>query len=179
MTLTRPIYGDVGDPDLMDEYADAIEANQAAVAALQAPTIARLRQTVAQSLTNTVWGAITFTTEDVDTAGAHDTVTNPSRWTCPASGWYWIGGGVGFAANTTGIRGVRFAINGTAVNGSESLAGASPSGSVGNRQPARSMLIQLTAGQYLEMEAFQSSGGALNTSVASTEQPSLDIMFVR
>lgn len=179
MTLTRPIYGDVGDPDLMDEYADAIEASQTDIATLEAPPIARLRQTSAQSITNNAWQAVNFNAEDIDTDGGHDNATNNTRWTCPRTGWYWIGGGVGFSPNTTGLRGVRWAVNGTALNGGESLNPTSTSGSVGSRIAARSMLVNLTAGQYLEMECFQNSGGALNASVGSSDQPSMDIMFVR
>lgn len=179
MTLTRPIYGDVGDPDLMDEYADAIETLQAQVTLLLAPPVARLRQTVAQSLTNNAWSPITFTTEDLDSDGGHSTSSNTSRYVFPRVGTWRVGGGVGFAVNATGQRAVRFAINGSALNGSETLQQAT-SATQGNRVAARSMLVVASSlTDYIEIEAFQNSGGALNTLVTSSDQSTLDIHFVR
>jgi hypothetical protein len=54
--------------------------------------LCRLVQSVAQSLTNNVAAALSFTTEDIDTHGFHDNVTNNTRITPSVAGYYRITG---------------------------------------------------------------------------------------
>lgn len=135
---------------------------------LLAPAICDVRQTVAQTLTTIVWATALFDTEDVDSTGMHSTVTNTSRLTAVYPGWYWTGGQGSFVANATGIRATRWLVNGTVVNSSNihGAAFATFNGEV----TARSKLIYLNVGDYLELGIFQSSGGNLNTYVTAGEQ---------
>ena len=129
------------------------------------PPMAHLRQSAVQSIPNGVSTAITFELEDVDTnlvgTPQHDLVTNNSRFTAVYPGWYLCTGGVGFAANVTSRRGSSWGVNGVATTASD-VRGAATSASAAI-YPARTMFLFLNVGDYVELFAFQDSGGALNT----------------
>lgn len=141
------------------------------------PIVARMRQTTLQTLTNATDTALTFTTEDFDTDNAHSTSSNTSRYVFPYDGKYLLSGGCTFAVNATGVRILTWSINGTAVNGSGSSMPGSAS-TAGNRVPARAVIVNVTAGQYAELIAFQNSGGNLDTNVTTSEQPSMEVMYI-
>lgn len=130
--------------------------------------LAALRQTTLQSTANGgVATALTFTTEDRDLLAAHDNSTNPSRWTCPITGWYTLTGAIGYAADGTGnYRGSQWLLNGTAI------AGSYTSQRTHNTEPtmvnARATPVLITAGQYVELAAYHDGTGAVNTTVAVT-----------
>lgn len=137
-----------------------------AIRFLQSPPLAELRQSVAQSIPNGAWTAVTFDVEDVDTdlddAGGHSSGTN-TRYTARYPGWYSLAGGAAWVTNATGQRGVYWAVNGTSVNGSQVLLSAISA--FETCVPARLVLAYLAPGDYVEMYVYQSSGGALNTAV--------------
>ena len=145
----------------------------------QAPA-AKLRQSVAQAIANSSPTAITFNLEDLDTdpdgIGGHSTSSNTSRYTARYPGWYRVGGGVSFANNATGLRVVSWAVNGSNVAGSDVLVNA-VTGSNTTRMAARSDLIRLEEGDYLELRALQTSGGSLNTAVTNDEQATASITW--
>lgn len=139
---------------------------------------ARLRQTVAQTLTNAVWTPIVFDTEDLDTdpdgVGGHSTTVNPSRYVARYPGWYQVGGGVGLAGNGTGYRAVRWAKNGSVIASSSNHV---PPTSVAPGVTARSILTYLGIGDYAELQAVQTSGGPLDTVVLAELASSMDIVW--
>ena len=139
--------------------------------------IANLRQTVVQSIANAAGVAITFDAEDFDTANGHDNVTNNSRYTAVYAGRYLLGGGVSYAANATGVRGAYWYVNGSTVAGTEVIIPASGGGIV-TSVPARSVLTFLNVGDYVELIAYQTSGGALNTGVTGGGQSSASVEWV-
>jgi hypothetical protein len=147
---------------------------------LMTPPIARLVQTVAQSITSAVATSLTFDTETVDTnvsaTSQHDNVTNNSRFTAVYAGWYSCGGGSGWAANVTNRRGIRWAVNGTAINGSNALVPATGTGTC--QVPARREFVYLNVGDYVEAQGFQDSGGALNTAVSTDQQSNMTVRWV-
>lgn len=147
---------------------------------LLSPPRAELRQTVAQSLPNGTGTPITFDVEDLDqNVGAlsqHDTVTNTSRFTAQYPGWYELSGAVGFAANVTGQRVTSWIVNGSNINAAQVTDQAL--GALGNKVPARTKHVYLNVGDYVELTAFQNSGGALNTNVTSNEQSSMMVRWV-
>jgi len=136
---------------------------------LLAPPIFELRQTAAQTLTTGVWTALTFDVEDLDSAGGHSTVTNTSRYTAVYPGWYQYGGGYGTAANAGGVRGTRPAVNGTTLNGGNTLEVGSANATA---YPSRTKHIFLNVTDYAELQAFQSSGGNLATAITADQQSS-------
>jgi hypothetical protein len=115
----------------------------------------------AVSLSNGSGVIINWDTELFDTDDFHSTVTNTSRLTVPAGkgGKYLVGCMGRFAANATGYRNTTIRLNGaTSINGS---SGASV-GASGSAQTVNIFLRTFTAGDYLEVDAYQNSGGNLN-----------------
>lgn len=154
----------------------------AAVNFLQTPPIAKLRQTVAQTLTTGVSTAITFTTESVDTdidgIGGHDNAVNTSRFTARYAGWYGVSGGVSWNSSAAGIRLARFAVNGTLDDASDSLLATAGAGNT-HRHPTRTTMVFLNVGDYAELFAVQSSGGNLATiATAGGEQSHMTVWWI-
>jgi hypothetical protein len=119
----------------------------------------RLTKSATQSLANNTGTKITWDTETYDTDGFHSLVTNTSRITIPSgkAGYYSITATGAFGANATGQRYFAFYKNGTmelvyARNAGYSAADLAASGTA---------ILNLAVGDYIELEAFQNSGGAL------------------
>lgn len=147
------------------------------VAFLLAKPIAQMRQTVSQNITTSTFTAITFTTEDVDTEDGHSTSSNNSRYTAVEEAWYWVKGAVAFESNATGRRLARWTKNGTEINGSRhELATVNGGESI---IPARPILVSLSAGDYVELQGWQSSGGTRATSVTADIQSTMTVSFDR
>ena len=146
---------------------------------LQNPPRAELRQGSAQSIPNNTSTGVTFNIQDLDenVAGTaqHDTVTNSSRFTAVYPGWYQCSGAVCFAANATGVRITQWAVNGTVQNGTDSEISA-VSGAV-TIVVARTRKLYLDVGDYVELRAFQNSGGALNTGVTTSNQSGMSQLW--
>lgn len=140
------------------------------------PPLAKIRQATLQSVANSSFVSLTFDNEDFDSAGGHDTVTNNSRYTAVYPGMYEAAGGVTFAANATGRRMARWAVNGAVVAGS--LSGIPANASVIGFA-ARTVQVYLNVGDYIELMAFQDSGAALNTFVGNSEyQPTMTVKWI-
>lgn len=119
-------------------------------------------QASAQSLTSGSFFSATLDTELLDVDGGHSTVTNTSRYIFQVAGRYRVTGSVCFASSSAGFRGAKFLMNGgTAVIGSEQLV--TP---VTGFQTtcATSATVTVSVNDYIELQAFQNSGGSLSTS---------------
>jgi hypothetical protein len=162
--------------DDWDSYYDTL-------AFLLNPPVCEVRQSAAQSIANATYVPVTFDLEDWDTdvdgVGGHDTVTNNSRFTARYAGTYQLSGAVGFVANATSTRGATWAVNGTNLNAGQVIvinAGATTDQMV----VARTKHVRLAVGDYVQLMAFQFSGGALNTSSGSAAvvQASMSVRWV-
>lgn len=126
---------------------------------------ARLRQTTAQTLTTSVATSVLLNVEDLDSdpgnVGAHSTVSNTSRYTARYPGWYLVAGSTSYNSSGTGRRCSRWAVNGSAVNGGDQFMG-SWAGS-GINCPARTLLLYLDVGDYVELQAYHEHGSNLTT----------------
>ncbi|WP_239404634.1 hypothetical protein [Frankia sp. Cj3] len=112
-----------------------------------------------QSIPNATATALTFDLESVDNRNGHSTSSNTSRYTFQETGLYLLGGMVSFAGNTTGERAIALRYNNTL-----DIGGSSAS-SVGATDQGLSVLTVNpgTAGDYIELRAYQGSGGSLNS----------------
>ena len=110
------------------------------------------------SIANTTDTVVTFDTETYDTNGMHSTSVNTSRVTAQRAGTYFITGFVRFAASATGIRGIAFKKNGSFQNGDFSVNGTATRGTGLQIQD----IITLSVNDYIEINVWQNSGGALN-----------------
>jgi hypothetical protein len=115
----------------------------------------------AQSINNTTDTIVTYDAEEFDTDGFHSGSVNTGRMTIPAGkgGKYLLIANTIFAANATGARSTNFMKNGTSAGAFQQLnnAGASTSTIF-----SMSAILDLVAGDYVEVNAYQASGGALN-----------------
>jgi hypothetical protein len=152
--------------------ADSAETTGMKWAAIPASTPAftgvALTNSAVQTLSNSTNTAITFDTETFDTNAYHSTVTNTSRITIPVgyAGYYRITGAVAYASNATGLRSAKVYKNGTSIFHYSVTAVAT-----GNpASTAVSFIANLAEGDYLELYAFQNSGGNLDTVNASAGQ---------
>jgi hypothetical protein len=126
---------------------------------------ARIFNSTTQSLANSTWTAITMNSETYDTDGFHSTSTNTSRITIPTGlgGYYLAIGNLAFAANATSWRGIGIYKNGSEVVGAYTDYAGGTTGTV----QIISDIMNLVAGDYIELYGRQNSGGNLNTSGAS------------
>jgi hypothetical protein len=128
---------------------------------------ARVFNTAATTLTTGVTATLSFDSERYDTDSIHDTAINPSRLTCQTPGLYSITGHVRFASNATGIREISILINGSvviAIQDVPALNGAVTIMSISTQ-------YELALSDYVELRAFQNSGGNLNVDVAANYSP--------
>ncbi len=105
------------------------------------------------------WRSLSFDSERWDTAKIHERSTNPGRLKAPVAGKYYI------FANTTwespigsGVRGLRLQLNGKTVIAEQMV----PNPALPFRTSMSvSTLYALSAGDYVEVQVLQISGGAL------------------
>lgn len=169
-TWTDLSWGQPGDPSPINAMGKAVQdfANPARVV---------LRQTIAQSLGNGAFTGLKWDVEDFDNAVWHDAATD-TRSTVPYDGWYQISGTVGFSANASGIRAAQWRVNGSDLTSGQTKVQTITTVGVAVLLPARTLDVVLTTGQYVELFAFQDSGGALNTSVVAVEQSNMQIRLL-
>lgn len=123
---------------------------------------ALLQAVSTQSIGNTTWTSAQFTTGDgnpaLDEDGFYDSGHN-TRLTMPRDGWYVITSWHTWAGNNTGQRYARLLLNGTT-----SLTQDSRIVSASGNDPnvVMSIVHKFSAGDYVELQGWQSSGGSLN-----------------
>ncbi len=132
------------------------------------PPMASAFKTTAQSITAVTWTSVTLADgEDYDTDAMHSTATNPSRFTCVTAGKYRYSALVVFAANVTGTRQLRMTVSGTSTH--EFARASAFNSTTDDCGMSTSGVVALSAGQYLEIQARQNSGGALNITSARVQ----------
>jgi hypothetical protein len=121
------------------------------------------------SIPNNAQTAVTFDTIDVNTNAMY---TSGTRVTAVTTGKYRISAALGFAANATGRRQASVRLNGAT---SLQLSEVANPGALVASCPIATFEYPLAIGDYLELLAFQTSGGALLTSVANPIQTFLRV----
>lgn len=154
MAITTPYAFTTGD----DATATRLNTRSSAVAELQSPPRCRAWQNAAQSIPNTTATAVLLDTEDIDTEAIHSTAVNTSRMTIVTAGRYRCIGQVAWANNATGYRGIQLWKTGAqrAFQRQQAVAAG-----VGNITQITEEIL-CTPGDYIELFAEQTSGGALN-----------------
>ena len=127
---------------------------------------ARVHNSANISLSNSTVTTLTFDSERFDTDTIHSTSTNTGRLTTKTAGKYLISATVQFATNTTGKRTLRLR-----VNGSTPIADTAITASGDSRDVTITTLWDLAADDYVELQALQDSGGALNVEAESNSSP--------
>ncbi len=131
------------------------------------PIAARVHHNANQSISNVTFTALAFSSERYDTDAIHDTSTNNSRLTCKTAGKYSIQAVVNFDNNATGVRVVTILLNGTTTIAVESRNAVNGT----NTSITISTDYDLAVNDYVEVQAYQSSGGNLNVISAGNYTP--------
>lgn len=134
--------------------------------------MARAYHNADQSSTTSTQLACALNSERFDTDAIHDTSTNNSRMTCKTAGKYDIKGHMAFAANATGLREIAIRLNGTTLIALDNRISVSASRVTGL---TIATTYDLVVNDYVELIAFQDSGGALNVVNAANYSPELSI----
>ena len=119
--------------------------------------------------------ALTFNSERYDNGGLHSTASNTSRLTAQKAGKYSITGHAQFAANATGVRGLWLRLNGATL-----IAGLYvPSvGAVLSSVLSVETVYHLAGTDYVELLAYQDSGGDLSVQVAANYSPEFAMQWL-
>ena len=127
----------------------------------------RVRNSANISISTATTTALTFDTERVDVGAMHSTASNTSRITITDPGWYEVGGSFRFAANATGFRALIIRANGTTIIDQLMV----PAAAGEDMFLSSSTQYQFVADDYIELCAYQSSGGNLNVTQALNYSP--------
>jgi hypothetical protein len=127
-----------------------------------------------QSVANASAVTVAFNSERIDNDGCHDNATNNSRITIQTPGLYSLSSSLGYAANATGLRYGYIRLNGTTIIGFQTT----PALSAGGAQTQIARQYRLGYGDYVEAQAYQSSGGALNVETQNNYSPTLSAVWV-
>jgi hypothetical protein len=141
-----------------------LESDVAAVAGLATPPAARVIPTTDQNVNNNSNTTVNWGFEDFDSADMHDNATNNSRITVPEDGIYQISSQVNWIAVASGGRSINIYINGNAF---PSISQASDGPSLTSNA---SGVLSLSAGDFVEVKVFQSSGSAADVSSSAQSQ---------
>lgn len=136
---------------------------------------ARATTNLTQSIPNGSVTDVTLNTEAFDTANLHDNVTNNHVLTAPVAGVYQITGNVRWAANATGTRFVDIS-----ATGGGRIASVWANATAGGPETDQSIsaTFALSAGGQVNLEVFQTSGGALNLVKNGTDDPNLSMVWI-
>lgn len=116
----------------------------------------RVTRTAGQSIPNSTTTAMVWDVETWDTDAMHSTVSNTSRLTCAVAGRYRVSATSTVVANATGVRGLTLWKNGAFYS---YVRAANAGADIPNL--VLTDLVSLVVGDYVEIAAFQNSGGAL------------------
>lgn len=196
LLLPYPLPGDPADVPLdLQELADRIEAVRGIVNGLaslgadgkvpaaQLPALsafAGCRAVANAGLTvpHATATPVPFQVEEFDVGGFHDPAVNPSRFTIPAGlgGYYAIDFVGTYDGNATGVRDTHLRKNG--VSPAAQIGYSRRDGSASGTTVGLAVVIQLVAGDYVEVVVYQSSGASNGFGVADPFRPQFSIVKV-
>ena len=127
-----------------------------------------LTRTANQSISNATDTAVAWDSEIFDTNSFHDNATNNSRITIPTGkgGKYQFNFVIRWVGNSTGFRNIKFFINGVEGASLVRALNLSSDGLVMNG----SVILNLSAGDYVQLYVYQNSGGSLNLDYIDSTQ---------
>lgn len=126
--------------------------------------VCRVYNDAAQSIPDTTLTALTMPKEWDDAYSWHSTSVNPSYITPTYAGWYLVSGNMRWAASATGTRRFDLVVNGVAFVTVEHPA----SSTVNIGQSASAVVYANGTTDVFQLFAYQSSGGAVDTSVGAS-----------
>lgn len=142
------------------------------------PSVPRARAyaTATQSIPNATYTALTFDSEQYDTDSIHSTASNTDRLTCTTAGVYHITANVHFDVSATGGR-IAAIVHNNITFVQRQVLDPSSVASFGT-QFVVSADYQCAAGDYFQLQVYQTTGGALN-SLASFGGASMSMFLIK
>jgi hypothetical protein len=122
-----------------------------------------------QTVATATYTAIALATEAYDTDAIHSTSTNNSRFTIPTGkGGYWLFYQVlGFNPLASNNMNIRFYKNGSSTVGGILMSGATSASTF--TTVSNISILSLSAGDYIEMVAYQDSGSTMGILASASE----------
>lgn len=146
---------------------------------LLAPPRAILRQTAVQSLANTTWTVVSLDTQD-EASDCTTTTGAAAKVTINTAGLYHVSFDMGFSSSAAGERFTSITKNGNspAATAANALLLSSQAGGFAGAGTLASGagLLRFVAGDFLQLYAYQSTGGVLNT-VIWGGAPKMSVVF--
>ncbi len=141
---------------------------------LYQPPSCRVYNSANISVANATAQALTFNSERYDTDTMHSTASNTSRITFTTAGKYEVGGCVRWAAQATyaGVREIGIRLNGATYIVVNDEMGSASANALTIIQAVTTEYV-FAAADYVELVAYQSSGGALNAENAGNYSPEM------
>jgi hypothetical protein len=120
------------------------------------------------SIATNVWTVVTFPTEEKDTGSGHSTSSNTGRYTAPRTGTYEFASGCQWQ-DATGDRGMGYRKNGATPyhDATDTIYPATIAGSQEGAYAGRTSMIELVAGDFVELVVWQNTGAGLTLDNAS------------
>jgi hypothetical protein len=118
--------------------------------------------------------ALTFDTEDFDDDNLHNPGVNPTRITFAETGRYLMGAGVQWDGTLTGDRQIFLGLS----SGVAIASAYQPAGALAGGHQIVQTVFNVTAGQYLEAFALQTTAGTIQTVAAASYTPVLWVIRV-
>lgn len=134
-----------------------------AVNFLESPPVAVLQQTSVQSCANGAFTPIAMDAEVVDSYNGHSTVSNTSRYVAQVAGWYLALGRYATGGTLDTKRMACISVTGVLQRNNEL---DSPDADL--HTPQCDAIVFCNVGDYIELQGYQLSGGALNTNTSTT-----------
>lgn len=142
--------------------ASGLASSAVTAAKIAAQPRAKGTRSATLSIPNNTETVVTLPTEEFDNDGIHSTSANTERLTAQTAGFYAVMGWIEWEPSTSGVRFARLRKNGGFVVTDRRLPA-----SFGYSDLTMSMMVELAVNDYVDMVAFQDSGGALNIANAS------------
>jgi len=130
---------------------------------------ARVYHNTTQTVANTTLTWIVFNSERFDTDTIHDTSTNTGRLTCKTAGTYLIVGNFSFPLNFNGSRQIRIRLNGATIIAITAMTPTSSAATDADMEV--STIYALAVNDYVELGAYQTSGGTLTIAANANYSP--------
>ena len=126
--------------------------------------VCQIYNSATQSIGSGSWQALTFNSEIVDPLGMHSTVSNTDKVYCIIPGYYLANFQMAIAANATGYRGITIGHYQDAITTWRYLAVHVPvlASAATDTHMNLSAVVKLAVDDYLDFQAYQTSGGPLN-----------------
>lgn len=137
--------------------------------------MAKIKQTSTQNFTSSNGAALVMHTADTNRLNGW---SSGSRYSAPVKGIYEFTGGITFGGNATGYRAAMWYVNGSQFNGATTQIATGTTASVSTTVNARTSVIGLNVGDYVELWGAQNSGATLATDVSTGVQSGIQVKYL-